>query len=133
MDGVVVCPFSRSFSQPGSAYGCYGASRQQFIKDFDLRSVSRRNLVRYLAPQVISSEASVGASLANAGTKERRAEEIQRVTGLAYEVGQTSSTPLLRRPLRRNRYPVLCLQHRLSRQQANEAAVKALIVALKHW
>ena len=115
-------------ANPALRMAAMAQARQQFIKDFDLRSVSRRNLVRYLAPQVINSEASVGSALANQGTKERRAEEIQRVTGLAYEVGRTQ----LNTSTAQTNYEEIATQFYvsntgLSRGQANEAAVKALI------
>ena len=63
-------------------------ARYQFLKDFNLRGATKKNVVKYLANTVVASEASIGRGLTESVIKAKREENVKRIEGLGYSVAR---------------------------------------------
>lgn len=103
------------------------AGRHEFIRANGLQYATKRNFVKYMMNTMLSSEGSIGGAAVRSAIKAQREETINKIDGLGYDLAQTTDASGVDGAF--HQLSDMFFRHNtgMSRAEANEAAIKALI------
>lgn len=103
------------------------AGRGEFIRANKLQYATKANFVKYLSNTIIATEGSITTGLVREGIKQQRQSAIAGIEGLAYDLTRTTDSVGVGDLFNEISGQFFRNNTGMSRGEANEAAVKALI------
>ena len=125
---MTVAEASRS-GNPALVSAVMATGRQQFLKTYALGNYSKRELVKTLGPTIINTDAQISSNAISSGIKQQRETKISELQSLGYQMAQPGGN--IQADFGKLSELFYTSPTGLSRAQANEYAVKALVQGYK--
>jgi hypothetical protein len=116
---------------PAMINAAIAAGRHRFIRENNLQYATKAQFVSILGNTILSTEGTLSATAVRSAIRGQREEQIGQIEGLGYSTGRNSTAVSVDSDFHNLADQFFQQNTGMSRQQANEAAVKALLSGME--